>query len=192
MYYSSICNIGFLLILMLYCIYRRPEYHRGNYIMFTQTLYASRAYKIVAYCTFFVSIIVIIIGISLLIKYGNDWTQYIVALSLMVMASRNLLRKKTNGLDIQSEKFCQLKISRGNILMQVFNFFLMTNASLLDLIEVQFMKQCLPDDIAAPQQDRKGWSAFFTFQPLIETDAPHPTGEENKGESNDIEMFKAF
>ena len=75
--------------------------------------------------------------------------------------------------------------------MQVFNFFLMTNASLLDLIEVQFMKKYIPDDIAAPQEDRKGWSAFFTFQPLVETDARHPAGEENRGEMNDSEMFNA-
>ena len=189
MYNPFLCNAGFFLILLMYCIYRRPEYNSGNYLMFTQTLYASRAYKLVAYCTFLVSIIVIIIGISLLIKYGNDWTQYIVALIMMVMASRNLLRKKTNGLEIQSEKFCQLKLSRGNIFMQVFNFFLLTNASFLDLIEVQFMKAYLPVEIAAPQQNRKSCSAFFTFHPLVETGAFHLTGEENNGEVNDCEMI---
>ena len=76
-----VSTAGFLLVLMVYCIYHRPDYHSDSYIKFTQNLHASKAYKIVAFCIFVVSVIIIIIGIHLLIKYDKDWTQYIVAIN---------------------------------------------------------------------------------------------------------------
>ena len=178
---------GFLLVLLVYCIYRRPDYHTGSYIKFTQTLYASKAYRIAALCTFVVSFIIISIGIHLLIKYGKGWTQYIVALILMVMASRSLIRKKSNGLNISSKAFCHTKISRGNTFMMVINFFFTTNAALLDQVEIQFMKKWLPEDLAAPEHPKIGWSAFFTYDPLIET-TENSAGIENIGGDNDAEL----
>lgn len=117
--------------------------------------------------TFAVSVIVILIGIYILIRQNEDWTQYIVALILMVTASRSLVRDKSNGLDINSEKFCQLKISHGNSLMMVKNLLLTTNADLLDELEVQVMKKGLPRDVAAaPDEREEGCKAIFEWYPL--------------------------
>ena len=158
---------GFLLVLLIYFFYRRPDYHTGSYISCTQTLYASKAYKIVSNCTFLVSVIVIVIGIYILIRQNEDWTQYIIALILMVMASRSLVRDKSNGLDINSEKFCQLEISHGNALMMALNLFLTTNADLLDELEVQVMKKSLSGDVAAaPDEHEEGCKAIFEWYPL--------------------------
>ena len=118
-------------------------------------------------CTFAVSVIVILIGIYILIRQNEDWTQYIIALILMVVASRSLVRDKSNGLDINSEKFCQLKISHGNTLMMVLNLFLTTNADLLDELEVQVIKKGLSRDVAAASDERKeGCKAILEWYPL--------------------------
>ena len=71
--------------------------------------------------------------------------------------------------------------------MMVINFFFTTNAALLDQVEIQFMKKWLPEDLAAPEHPKIGWSAFFTYDPLIETTENSP-GIENKGEDNDVEL----
>ena len=188
-YFMTVWLFGFLLVLLGYCIYRRPDYHTGSYIKFTQTLYVSKVYRIAAFCTFVVSFIIISIGIHLLIKYDKGWTQYIIALILMVMASRSLIREKSNGLNISSEAFCHTKISRGNTFMMVINFFFTTNAALLDQVEIQFMKKWLPEDLAAPNHPKTGWSAFFTYNPLIEDETTKNSGGlENKGGDNDAEL----
>ena len=186
-YFMTVWLFGFVLVLLVYCIYRQPNYHTGSYIKFTQTLYASKVYRIAAFSTFVVSFIIITIGIYLLIKYGKGWTQYIVALILMVMASRSLIRDKSNGLNISSEAFCHTKISRGNTFMMVINFFFTTNAALLDEVEIQFMKKLLPEDLAAPKDPQTGWSAFFTYDPLIET-TNNSGGIATKGGDNDTEL----
>ena len=122
-----------------------------------------------AYCTFVVSVLVIIIGIAILIRQNEDWTQYIVALILMVMASRSLVRSKSNGVDVNSKKFCQLTISRGNSLMKVLNLFLTTNAELYDELEVQLMKKGFPSSVAAEPDERVvGWKGIFDWYPLSE------------------------
>ncbi|XP_028406738.1 uncharacterized protein LOC114529170 [Dendronephthya gigantea] len=169
--------LGLYLLFLVYCVYHHPDYYSGRYIKFTQTLYSSKVYKVLTIVTFLLSVIMILLGIFLLIKYNEGWTQYIVALLLMVMASRTLLRQKSNGLDIRCEKFCGLKISRGNTFMKVWNFFLTTNAGVLDALEVEFMKKGLPRDLVAPEERKEGCSAFFTWHTLLET--PRSTSSED-------------
>ena len=106
------------------------------------------------------------------------------------MASRSLLRTKSNGLEINSETFCHMKISRGNAFMRVVNFFLTTNAVLLDKLEVQLMKKWLPDDIAAPSQRGEGLFALFSYNPLIETTSTENALEMNTEENNDSERLQ--
>jgi hypothetical protein len=140
----------------------------------------------VANCTFVVSVLVIVIGIYLLIKYEKGWTQYIVALLLMVMASRNLVLTKSNGIDIQTESFCNLQISRGNALMKVVNLFLTTNTVLLNEMEVQLMKKQFPDDIAAADEREEECSAHFSWYPL--SDETIDEFLASKNESNSTEL----
>jgi hypothetical protein len=170
----------------MYCIYRHPNYHTGSYIKFTQNLHESTAYKIIVDVTFVISILVILIGIYILIREGKVWTQYIVALILMLMASRSLVLKKSNGLDINSEKFCRLEISRGNALMSVTNLFLTTNAVLLDEIEVQVMKKSLPGDVAAADDREKGCMAFFAWYPLSDKSIGELLASENENSASEM------
>ena len=156
---------GYFLILVLYCIYRRPEYRNGSYIRFTQTLYKRKAYRIMANLTSALCVLIIVIGIVLIIQETKKWTQYIIALILMVMASRNLVLNKKNGLNIDSVKFCRLEISRGNLVMQVLNFFLTTNAVVLDEMEVQVINKGFSSDAAAPV-DQTGGCLRMTWAPL--------------------------
>ena len=75
--------------------------------------------------------------------------------------------------------------------MRVVNFFLTTNAVLLDKLEVQLMKKWLPDDIAAPSQREEGLSALFSYDPLIETTGTENVLEmENPEENNDSELLQ--
>ena len=189
------CNLifalisGFLLALLVYCIYRHPNYHTGSYIKFTQTLYASKVYKIVANCTFVISVLVILVGIYILIREEKAWTQFIVALLLMVMASRSLVLEKSNGLDINSEQFCRLEISRGNALMRVKNFFLTTNAVLLDEMEVQLMKNGLPDDVAAADEREKG---CFAWYPLSDQSIEAFLASKNENSASEMTEVQKF
>lgn len=161
---------GFLLVLFVYCIYRHPDYRTGSYIKFTQTLFASRVYKILANCTFVVAVAAVAVGIYILIQEEKSWTGFIVSFLLAVIASRSLLVDKSNGLNLDSNKFCTLRISRGNALMSVLNFFLITNAVVLDEIEVQVMKKGLPNDVAAADIRKKGFFAYFVWYPLTDED----------------------
>ena len=119
-----------------------------------------------ANCTFVVSVLVILIGIYILIREKEPWRQYVVALLLMLIASRTLVRSKSNGLDINSERFSKLDICRGNAFMKVVIFFLTTNAVLLDEMEVQVMQKGLPNHVAAPEDREEGCLAFFSWYPL--------------------------
>ena len=110
-------------------------------------------------------VLIIVIGIVLIIQETKKWTQYIIALILMVMASRNLVLNKKNGLNIDSVKFCRLEISRGNLVMQVLNFFLTTNAVVLDEMEVQVINKGFSSDVAAPV-DQTGGCLRMTWAPL--------------------------
>ena len=155
---------------MVYCIYRHPDYRNGSYIKFTQKLFASRVYKILANCTFVVAVAAVAVGIYILIKEEKSWTEFIVSFLLTAIASRSLLVDKSNGLNLDSNKFCALRISRGNALMNVLNFFLTTNTVVLDEIEVQVMKKGLPNDVAAADIRKKGFLAYFAWYPLIDED----------------------
>lgn len=149
---------GFLLSLLLYLLYCRPNYYTGNYITFTQKLYASKPYKIATYTISTVSVGIILAGIYLLIKNGYRWRPYVIALLLMVKESGKLIHSKSEGLNTNSKNFRELKISYGNPFMRVINFFLTTNAVLLEKIEVNVMKKGLPDHVAA--RDNVGGEAL--------------------------------
>jgi hypothetical protein len=73
----------------------------------------------------------------------------------------------------------------------VINFLHTTNAALLDELEVQCMKKWLPVDLAASHHPKTGCSAFFSYEPLVETteDEP-PAGIENIGGNKDTEMLQ--
>ena len=161
---------GCLLVLLVCCIYHQPDFRTGSYIKFTQTLFSSRVYKILANCTSVVSVTAIAVGIYILIKEGKNWTDFIVSFLLALIASRSLLVNKSNGLNLDSEKFSALRISRGNALMSVLNFFLTTNTAVLDEIEVQIMKKGLPDDVAAADIHEQGFLAYFDWSPLSDED----------------------
>ena len=71
--------------------------------------------------------------------------------------------------------------------MMVINFFFTTNASLLDQVEIEFMKKWLPEDLAAPNHPKTRWSAFISYDPLVET-TNNSGGIENEGGDNDAEL----
>lgn len=157
---------GYILVLLLYCIYRRLNYYNGSYIKFTQNLYATKAYRIVGNLISIFAFLIILIGIFLLISYGYDWTQYIVALLLIVMESRSLLLEKSNGLDINSERFRMLEICHGSGFVRVINFLVTSNAVLLDELEVQVMSKGLPGHVSAPEKRDEGCCSCFDWYPL--------------------------
>ena len=177
---------GFLLILLLYFLYRRPNYNDGSYIKFTQTLYARRAYRIVVDVMSIFCIVMILIAIYLLLQYGYEWTQHVIALLLVVKESRGLVLTKSNGLDINSERFCSLEISRGNMLMSVWNFFLTKNAVTLDEMEVQVMKKGLHDQVAAPDDREEGCSAFFSWYPLTDNSVNEFMARKDSNNSHEL------
>ena len=145
-------------------------------------------YKFLAGCTFVVSLIVIVIGGYLLTKYGYNWTNFAVTLLFLLTEARALILYKTSGLNINSEKFCQLEISRGNGLMWVWNFFLTTNAVLLDEMEIQTMKKGLAFDVAAAAayEPEEGWLLSFTWQPLTDTSVDDLVTSKNASNSHEL------
>ena len=198
---------GFLLSLLLYLLYCRPNYYTGSYVTFTQKLYASKLYRIAAYTISIVSVVIILAGIYLLIKYGYSWRPYIVALLLMVKESGNLVHSKSEGLKTNSKNFRELKISYGNPLMRVINFFLTTNAVLLEEIEVNFIKKRLADLKAArdkvggkapPADDDdedcstflKRISALFEWNPVMDKQLDKFLTETEPDGGNDQEEMK--
>ena len=75
--------------------------------------------------------------------------------------------------------------------MMVINFFFTTNAAFLYQLEVQFMKKWFPEDLAAPKHPKRGWSEFFTYNPLIETtENENSPRTENKREDDDAELLQ--
>jgi hypothetical protein len=144
-------------------------------------------YKFLAGCTFVVSLIVIVIGGYLLTKYGYNWTNFAVTLLFLLTEARALILYKTSGLNINSEKFFQLEISRGNGLMWVWNFFLTTNAVLLDEMEIQTMKKGLAFGVAAAADEpEEGWLSSFTWQPLTDTSVDDLVTSKNASNSHEL------
>lgn len=73
-----------------------------------------------------------------------------VALLLIVKASFSLNLRTSNGLNINSTEFSSLKVSRGQHVIAIWNFFVTSNAVILHEIEVQIMKEALPENARSP------------------------------------------
>lgn len=183
LFFMTVWLLGFLFVLFLCCLYRRPDYNDGTYIKFTQSLYSNIVYRIFAYITLVLSIIMILFGIYLLMEYGYDWTSYVLTLILIVVECRKLLELKHDGFDITSQKFGQLAISRGSSLMKPVNFLLTTNAKVLDEMEVQVMRKVLPKSVAAKEEE--GRCSRFALRPLNE-DSVKSLLDDADGNSNEV------
>ena len=166
LFLMTVWLFGLLFVLFLYCLYCRPDYNNGTYIKFTQSLYSTIVYRILAYITFVLSLVMIFAGMYLLMKYGYDWTSHVLTLILIVVECRKLLELKHDGFDITSHKFGQLPISRGSSLMKPVNFLGKTNAKVLDEMEVQVMRKVLPETVAAKEE--QGCLSCFALHPLNE------------------------
>lgn len=90
-----------------------------------------------------------------------------MVLILMVVEVKTIALDKSNGLNINSDKFCRLPIHRGeNALICVKNFLLTRNANVLDEIEVQIMKKRLPDGISGKDKAEGGCCTWMEWSPL--------------------------
>lgn len=109
-----------------------------------------------------------------------------MALFVIVMKSRSLALRKSNGLDITTTEFRNLKVARGNALMAIWNFFMTSNAVILDEMEVQIMKKALPKHVCSPTNDEGCCEKFINSPSLSDkTMDAFLTGKaENKGRDN--------
>ncbi|CAB3979406.1 Hypothetical predicted protein [Paramuricea clavata] len=125
-------------------------------------------------------------GIGVEVPEPRNILFFITVVLFVVMESRSLLLQKSDGFDINSEKFCAIEICHGNWITWVINFFFTSNAVLLDEMEVQVMKKGLPGHVAAADEHDDGCSSCLAWQPLSDQSLNEflATKNENIGHQN--------